>query len=145
MPAVAKGFTAAIGLMTGGAATVAMFLVGVDADFALSDEALSDIAHLGATLLVAYAVEISWFVKESSNRGSRSENWLGFVVGIGVSSALGIAIAVALVGRESSGFLASMGATWMLFALGLLALLVATLPYLLYELAHAARTEYPDE
>jgi len=42
-----------------------------------SSEALSDIAQIGATLLVAYAVEMAWFVKESRVRGRKRENWVG--------------------------------------------------------------------
>lgn len=120
-------------------------LVGSNAHFTLSDEALSDLAQIGATLLVAYAIETSWFVKESRARGRERENWVGFVTGIGVSSVIGIAIALALVGVKSSGFLAGLGVTWMLFSLGFLAVLVACWPYVIYEWVHAMHTEYSDE
>jgi threonine/homoserine/homoserine lactone efflux protein len=140
-----KGIATAVGFVAGGAVAIAAALVGYSASFTLSDEALSDIAQIGATLLVAYAIETSWLVKESRARGSKRENWLGFVVGLGVCGVAGIAIAIALVGRHSSSFLAALGVTWMLFSLGLLALLVAALPYALYEWVHAIHTEYPDE
>jgi cytochrome bd-type quinol oxidase subunit 2 len=136
----------AVGFMAGGAATIALILVVVQADFSLSDDALSAIAQIGATLLIAYALETSWFVKESRARGSKRENWLGFVTGIGICSALGVVIAIAFIGYEGTlSFLQAFAAVWMLFSLGFLALLVALLPYVLYEWVHTVHTEYPDE
>ena len=131
--------------MTAGAVCVAAGLVGSNAHFTLSDEALSDLAQIGATLLVAYAIETSWFVKESRTRGRERENWVGFVAGIGISSVIGIAIAIALVGVESSGFLATLGVTWTFFSLGFLAFLVACWPYVIYEWVHEIHAEYSDE
>jgi putative flippase GtrA len=145
MSPFAKGFRVAFSSMAGGAGSVALVLIGAGASFTLSDQALSDIAQIGATLLVAYAIETSWLVKESPARGARRENWLGFVVGIGVSSAIGIGIAIALVGREPATFLGTASSTWMLFSVGFLAFLVAMLPYVLHEWVHTAHTEYPDE
>ena len=108
----------------------------------LSDEALSDIAQIGATLLVAYAIEMSWVVKESPTRGSRREGWVGFVTGIGLCSAAGIALALAFIGKTgSTGLLGALGGVWMLFSLGFLGLLVAMLPYLLYELARTIHVD----
>lgn len=141
-----KGAAAALGLMTGGAVAIALFLIGIQADFGLSDEALSATAQIGATLLIAYAVETCWFIKESRSRGSNSENWIGFVSGLGVCSALGVFIALAFIGYEGSlSFLQAFAAVWMIFSLGFLALLVALLPYLLYEWVHAIHTDYPEE
>ena len=124
---------------------MAAVLVGFDAHFTLSDEALSDLAQIGATLLVAYAIETSWFVKESRTRGRERENWVGFAAGIGISSVIGIAIAIALVGVKSSGFLAALGVTWTFFSLGFLAVLVACWPYVIYEWVHDIHAEYSDE
>jgi hypothetical protein len=141
-----RGAASAVGLIGSGAAGFAALVVFSHAHLHLSDEALSDMAQIGATLLVAYAVEMSWFVKESRARGSKRENWIGFVAGIGGCSALGIAIAVALVGDQGSArFIQALGALWMLFSLGFLLGLVGVLPYLLYEMAHSLRTEDPDE
>jgi cytochrome bd-type quinol oxidase subunit 2 len=136
---------AAFGLMSAGTACVAAVLVGADAQFTLSNEALSDLAQIGATLLIAYAIETSWFVKESRTRGRERENWIGFVAGIGLSSVIGIAIAIALVGAKSSSFLATLGVTWMLFSLGFLSVLVACWPYVIYSWVHSIRAEYSDE
>lgn len=142
----AKGIAVAVGFMAGGAIAVALFIVGLDANFRLSDEALSAMAQIGATLLIAYAVETSWFIKESRVRGSKRENWVGFVAGIGVCSAFGVAFAIALLEHHGpSNFLEAFAGMWMLFSLGFLALLVALLPYVLYEWAHTIHTEYPDE
>jgi drug/metabolite transporter (DMT)-like permease len=131
--------------MVAGAFSVAGVIV-IKGHISFSSEALSDIAQIGATLLVAYAVEMAWFVKESRTRGRKRENWVGFVAGIGFSSALGIMSAVALVSHEgSSNFLEAVGLVWTLFSVGLLGLLVALLPYLLYDLVHTLHAEYPDE
>lgn len=130
------GFATAIGLMAAGAFLIAGVIIFTDNHLRLSDPALSDIAQIGATLLVAYAIEMSWVVKESRTRGDEREGWVGFVTGIGLGSAAGIALAVAFVGKTGpTSFLEALGAVWMLFSLGLLALLVPMLPYLLYELA----------
>ncbi|HEX5982984.1 MAG TPA: hypothetical protein VFY69_02140 [Solirubrobacterales bacterium] len=146
MPPFARGVIAAVGSMVGGSTAVALLLIGSEADFVLSDEALAAMAQIGATLLIAYAVETSWFVKESRSRGRERENWLGFVTGVGACGALGTAIAIAFIGHDGSlSFLQAFAGMWMLFSIGLLALLVAFLPYLLYELVHALNTEYPDE
>jgi threonine/homoserine/homoserine lactone efflux protein len=146
MSPVPKGIAAAVGFMTGSLAAMAMLTVGLEVDLRLSNQALSSIAQIGATLLIAYAVETSWFIKQSRIRDSGRENWVGFVTGVGISSAFGIAFAVALINRHGSpSFLESAVAMWTLFSTGFLALLVALLPYFLYEWVHAINTEYPDE
>lgn len=140
-----RGFAVALGFMLIGAFGVAGAVV-LEGHIRLSSEALSDIAQIGATLLVAYAVEMAWFVKESRTRGRKRENWVGFVAGIGFSSALGIMSAVALVShRGPSTFLEAVGLVWTLFSVGFLGILVALLPYLLHDLVHTLHVEYPDE
>jgi len=139
------GLRTAIGSTMVGAAAVALLIIGADAHFRLEDDALSTIAQIGATLLVAYAVETSWFVKESKVRGRNRESWIGFVVGVGLSSVIGIMIAIAMIGQPSPSALATLGATWLLFSLVYLAILVALMPYLLYEWAHSVHTEDPNE
>ncbi|MGN6587678.1 MAG: hypothetical protein ACTHKT_09445 [Solirubrobacterales bacterium] len=140
-----RGFATAVAFMAVGAFSIAGAIV-LEGHITLSSEALSDIAQIGATLLVAYAIEMSWFVKESKTRGRRRENWVGFVAGIGFCSALGILSAIALVTpRDPSNFLAVAGIVWTIFSIGFLGFLVALLPYLLYDLVHALHAEYPDE
>lgn len=139
------GFATAIGLMAAGAFLIAGGIFLTENHLRLSDPALSDIAQIGATLLVAYAIEMSWVVKESRTRGSEREGWVGFVTGIGLCSAAGIVLAVAFVGKTGpTSFLEALGGVWMLFSLGFLGLLVAMLPYLLYELARAVHID-PDD
>ncbi|MGN6257732.1 MAG: hypothetical protein ACTHN3_08295 [Solirubrobacterales bacterium] len=134
-----------MGFMTAGAFSIAGAIV-LEGHLSLSSEALSDIAQIGATLLVAYAIEMSWFVKESRTRGGRREKWVGFVAGIGFCSALGILSAIALVTPEDpSSFFAAVGIVWTIFSIGFLGFLVALLPYLLYDLVHTLHVEYPDE
>jgi hypothetical protein len=141
-----KGIAAAFGFMAGGALAMAMFVVGVEANLRLSDDALSAMAQIGATLLIAYAVETSWFIKESRIRGSKRENWVGFVAGLGACSALGVGFAITLLGHHGPpNFLEAFAATWTLFSLVFLAALVAFLPYVLYEWVHMIHTEYSDE
>lgn len=145
MSSYRQGFAVALCLMAAIAVVVTGGIVVTDSHLRLSDEALSDIAQIGATLLVAYAIEMSWVVKESKVRGGKRENWVGFVTGIGLCGAFGIALAVGFVGYTGpSTFWGSLGAVWMLASVGFLGLLVATLPYLLYELTHAIKVEYDD-
>lgn len=131
--------------MIGGSVAIALGVVGFNAGFEISDDALAAISQVGATLLVAYAVEMSWFVKASRARDKNREDWVGFVTGVGLCSAVGIGVAIASIGRESTNFFEALAGTWMLFSLGLLGLLVASLPYFLYEWVHTLHTEYSDE
>jgi hypothetical protein len=109
-------------------------------------ETFGDIAQIGATLLVAYAVETSWWLKTSRKRGARRENWVGFVVGIGLGGFLGIASAVALSAHDGSlNWIEAFGLAWSAVSLLLLGLLVATLPLLIYEWTHYLQTDNPDE
>lgn len=140
-----RGFAGAVGFIFGG--STALFALDGSITASLAPAILSDTGQIGATLLVAFAVESSWLVKQSRQRGSGSENWIGFVAGLGASGALGIAFAVALLGHDHGAFngMEHWAATWAVFSVGLLAGLVGALPYALYEWRHALSTEYPDE
>lgn len=140
-----KGMAVAGACMLGGSVVVALMIVGLEVRSGISDDALGAIAQVGATLLVAYAVEMSWLIKASRTRGKDRENWVGFVTGIGISSAVGTGVAIALIGQKSTGFVEAFAGTWMIFSLGLLGLLVAFLPYFLYGWVHAIHTDYSDE
>ncbi|MEZ5078358.1 MAG: hypothetical protein R2725_13060 [Solirubrobacterales bacterium] len=114
----------------------------VDAtDLSPSAELLRGLAQVGATLLVAYAVEAAWLPTASTGRGASRGSWLGYAAGIGVALALGLAEA----DTGSLSLIGQLGLAWVLFSLPLLGLLVVLLPLLLYEWADAARTENPDE
>lgn len=145
MSQLARGIAASSAFILGGSIAIALIIVGLDVRGELSDDALAAIAQVGATLLVAYAVEMSWLIKTSKVRGGNRENWVGFVVGIGLCSALGIVFAIAFIGQASTSFIEAFAATRMIFSLGFLGLLVAFLPYVLYEWVHAIHTDYSDE
>jgi hypothetical protein len=142
---VRQGFGTAVALIFLGAVALAVFESPFLSE--LPPSVLSNMGQIGATLLVAYAVETSWLVKQSRQRGSRNERWIGFVAGLGACGALGIAFAVALLGHPRGPFNAveHWAAWWSVFSIGLLAGLVGALPYVLYEWAHALNTEYSDE
>lgn len=140
-----RGFGGALGFIFVG--STVLYVLDGRVTATLAPRILSDMAQIGATLLVAFAVESSWLVKQSRRRGSSSENWIGFVAGLGACGAMGIAFAVALLGHKHGPFdhLEHWAASWSVFSVALLAGLVGSLPYALYEWAHALRTEYPDE
>jgi drug/metabolite transporter (DMT)-like permease len=140
-----RGFAVALATIFAGSLLI-VFDRDVTAE--LSDQVLSDMAQIGATLLVAYSVEVSWLVKGSRSRGSNKEMFVGFIAGIGASGALGIAMAVSLLGHEDGvpfNGVEHWAASWAVVALSLLAGLVGMLPYAIYEWGHAINTEYPDD
>lgn len=103
-------------------------------------------AQIGATLLVAYAVETSWLLKVSRRRGSGRESWVGYASGIGLCGFSGVFVGLALsAGSGHLSWFECLAAVWALFTLLLLGGLVATLPLLIYEWTHALQAEYPDE
>lgn len=112
-----------------------------------SAELLRALGQIGATLLIAYAVEVSWLLKVSRARSERRATWVGYVSAIGTFGLIGIALALALSehGASSYSLIAQFALCVALFSLLLLGALVALLPLLVYEWAHASRTEYPDE
>lgn len=54
------------------------------------------LAQIDATLLVAYAVQMSWVLQNSRKRGKDRENWVGVTAGLGTCSVIGIGLALAL-------------------------------------------------
>ncbi|HEX5609376.1 MAG TPA: hypothetical protein VFX45_04700 [Solirubrobacterales bacterium] len=103
-------------------------------------------AQIGATLLVAYGVEISWVLKESRLRDAGRENWVGIAVGLGCGGLVGIGLALALSGAGKTFSLAQeLVFSVSVASISLLGFLVALGPFAVYEWAHAARAEYPDE
>jgi hypothetical protein len=106
-----------------------------------------DLAQVGATLLVAYAVEVSWILKISIRRGRNEAHWVGITTGLGVCGVIGVAFALVLSahGVAALSFAEELIFGWTAASLGMLGFLVALLPFSVYEWSHAARTEYPDE
>jgi uncharacterized membrane protein HdeD (DUF308 family) len=64
---------------------------------------LRSLAEIGATLLIAYAIEVSWIVRASSNSRAldERESRLGAFIGIGAAALTGIALALGLAERAS--------------------------------------------
>jgi hypothetical protein len=104
------------------------------------------LAQVGATLLIAYAVEIAGFVKALRRRDGDQEKWLGFVTGIGACGLAGIGVALAL--GERTGDLTmvqEIGFSWAIGTIGMLGVVATSIPYLMYEWTHSLQAEYPDE
>jgi Kef-type K+ transport system membrane component KefB len=110
-----------------------------------SGELLRDMAVIGATLLIAYAIEMSAVVRVERVRTPNRENWIGFVVGSGVSGLIAIIISLGLAERAEVNHWIWLDQAAFAFAamafLGL-GLLVALLPWLHYEWS---RPEAPDD
>lgn len=139
-----RGFVETIGVISG--ATTISFLGLLLTDLNVPPETLDAGAQIGATLLIAYAVETSWWLKSSRIRSSNRENWVGYSSGIGVCAFLGVIIALWLsTGSGNLDEIGKLGLAWVLLTLTLLGGLVATLPLLIYEWTHHLQAEYPDE
>ena len=101
-----------------------------------SEQLLSDVAGIGATLLIAYAVEVTWLVKVSEVASLTREEWIGFVTSFGVAGLIGIAVALGLAEHLAAGhrnWLDHVGFAWVVSSLGLLGLSVAAQPLMTYE------------
>jgi hypothetical protein len=104
------------------------------------------LAQIGATLLVAYAVQMSWVLENSRKRGADRENWVGFATGVGVCALGGIGIALALSGHHGSlNPFEQLGFAWALVSIGVLGGWIAIQPWAMYEWTHWFNAEYPDE
>ena len=103
-------------------------------------------ALIGATLLVAFAVQTGWIVQTSRKRGPDRENWIGLTTGISSSALIGILIALCLSAhREPLGLIESFGFAWVVVSIGFMGLWTALQPWTVYDLNHAFNTEYPDD
>lgn len=112
----------------------------------LSGEFFRTAAQLGATLLVAYALETGTMIKGVRKRGENQQQLVGFVSSLGLGGFVGVGIALML--SEHGGQLSTLeliASAYSLSAIGMLGILVALQPLLIYEWSHAASTEYPDE
>jgi len=127
-------------------ATLLMWPLLIFGDLSVPAETFDAAAQIGATLLVAYAVETSWWLKTSRLRGGKRENWVGYASGIGTCGLTGVGTALALsTGASDLTWVETLGTTWALLTISLLGGLVATLPLLIYEWTHQLRAEYPDQ
>ena len=112
----------------------------------LSGEFFGNTAQLGATLLVAYVLETGAMIKALRRRGRNQEKLVGFVSALGVGGLAGVVISLIL--SEHGGQLNTLelvATAFSLSAIGMLALLVALQPLLIYEWIHGVNTEYHDE
>ena len=80
-------------------------------------------------------------------RRENRESWVGIVTGIGCCGLLAIATALALAGGLGEHYAAAekLAVAWTFVSLGMLGLIVALLPYAMYEWTHMLRAEYSDE
>jgi len=120
--------------------------VGVLRLFSKPDETAGFLAQIDATLLVAYAVQMSWVLKASRKRGANRENWVGLTTGIGFCALLGIIVALALAGHdESFNWLEAFAFGWVVVATLLLGSWIAFQPWAMYFWTHQFNTEYPED
>lgn len=111
-----------------------------------SADLCSSLAQIGATLLIAYAVQMSWVLENSRKRGATRENWVGFTCGIGLCSVVGIGLALILSDHGGPlGWLADYGFSWSIVSLAFLGGWIAFQPWAMYDWTHWFSTEYPDE
>jgi hypothetical protein len=111
-----------------------------------SEHFLENVAEIGATLLVADAVQIGWFLQNSRKRGADRENWVGIMAGLSACALIGITISLLLADhRGSFTWFEQIGFGWVVVSLFLLGLLVAFQPLNTYEWAHSLNTEYSDD
>ena len=107
-----------------------------------SPELLQSLATIGAIFVLAYVVEVVWMIPHMG-RGEEFEEWLGFVVGTGITGL--IAIAVALLGIEHrvaghSNSLDDLGLSFVVVSLTILAGTLVSQPLL----AHRFRDAEPE-
>ena len=104
------------------------------------------LAQIGATLLVAYAVQTSWVIQSSRKRGANREYWVGLTTGVGLCALVGILVALCLAPhREPLDLVEGLGFAWVVTSVGFLGLWTALQTWTMYDLHHAFTTEYPDE
>jgi membrane protein YdbS with pleckstrin-like domain len=99
-------------------------------------EFLSDLAGIGATIFVAFVIEMSVIVLWSTRYDVEDDALSGETVGFGFAALLGIGFALALTNHDHAQaltFLEELGFSWSLVSLAMLAVLVAVYPLVLYE------------
>jgi hypothetical protein len=98
---------------------------------------LSSLAEIGATLLIAYVIEISWLVRASRTRRlEERESRLGALTGVGYAGLLGIGASLALSERATAHhwtWLDGLGFGFAVGSLAMLGLMVVMQPMLTHE------------
>jgi hypothetical protein len=132
---IRKGAAETVGVITiGTVAATPLFASWVKRP---SPGLLQTMGQIGATLLIAYVLEISWLVKASRERPlEERENRLGAFVGVGFAGLLGIAFSLALAERTSLDhwiWLDALGFSWVALSLCLLGCMVVMQPLVTHE------------
>jgi hypothetical protein len=99
-------------------------------------EFLSDLAGIGATIFVAYVIEMSVIVLWATRYDAEDDAVSGETVGFGLAAFLGVGFALALTNHghtHALTFIEELGLSWALVSLAMLGLLVAAYPLMLYE------------
>ncbi len=104
-----------------------------------------NLAQIGATLLVAYALEMSWVLKISRRRSQGRETWVGVVSGFGLCALAGIAVALGLEDHVGFGTFAQLAFSWSAASIGFLGVLIAIIPVLVHEWTQTLTVEYSEE
>jgi hypothetical protein len=100
-----------------------------------SEGLLYAMASIGASFFLAYVLEAVWLAGKVE-RNIESENWLGFVTGLGFAGLSGIGVALAVAAHRAAGhgnLLDDLGFCWSASSLLLLGALVAVQPLLASE------------
>lgn len=106
----------------------------------------SALAQIGATLLVAYTVSMSWVLQASRKRGPGRENWVGVTTGVGFCALTAIILGLALAGHhEQFNWFEAFAFGWVIIANAMLGVWIAIQPWAMYHWTHWFSTEYPDE
>ena len=118
------------GLGSGLALLLAMALITFSVPVP-SPRLFENAAQIGATLVIAFAVEVTWLVNKSHPRGGPPEEWVVFVSFLGLMGLSGVGISLALVEHLIAGhenWLDRLGFAWVLASLLLLGAIVALQP-----------------
>ena len=104
------------------------------------------LAQIGAALLIAYCVQMSWVVRVTVARNAFYERWIGFVTGLGVLGLSGIAAAVVLADRDAADSVARDALLcWSMASIAILGGLVAFSPALIYDWRRQLFSELDDD
>ncbi len=104
-----------------------------------SPDLLQNLALIGAILVPAYVVEVIWLVPRMGG-GEELEEWLGFIVGAGITNLLAIAVALLGVQHRLAGHANSLDDLGLSFVIVSLVVLAGTLvaqPLLAHRFADA--------
>lgn len=126
------------------ALTLAVWLLMESTKIRPTGDLLTATAQIGATLLVAYAIESSWLVRNSRVRNAPRENWLGFAVGIGLAGLTSVFVALGLAARIETGNWSWADDLALGFAVSgvlMVGALVAVFPCLIYEWSKVVQRE----